>query len=123
MEGSITSRISLVDRNLVIKTLLQQLRVASLGGVVKRAGGDGADVLQQVARHQTLLPLHPESQSECYFIEEFIFQLFTSPSTSQHLRSPGRRSCHLTVSHYLLFRFIKIVFRIKTKVQKFVRWS
>ena len=41
VEGSVTSRISLVDRNPVIQTLLQQLRVASLGGVMERAGADG----------------------------------------------------------------------------------
>ena len=47
---------------LIIETLLQQVRVASLGGVVERAGADGAEVLQQVTGHQALLTLHPEHQ-------------------------------------------------------------
>ena len=64
--GSV-SALSLFASFLIIKTLLQQASVASLGGIVERAGagaGAGAEVLQQVAGHQTLLAFHPAHQSQ-----------------------------------------------------------
>ena len=57
--------LSLFASFLIIKTLLQQASVASLGGIVERAGaGAGAEVLQQVAGHQALLAFHPAHQSK-----------------------------------------------------------
>ena len=62
--GSV-SALSLFASFLIIKTLLQQASVASLGGIVERAGaGAGAEVLQQVAGHQALLAFHPAHQSK-----------------------------------------------------------
>ena len=59
------SVLSLFASFLIIKTLLQQASVASLGGIVERAGaGAGAEVLQQVAGHQALLAFHPAHQSK-----------------------------------------------------------